>query len=191
MSLIYLIGGRGAGKTTLGRALSANHGFEFADLDEELCNDMGMDVAQIVEARGWDGFRDEEGRVLRELTKKFLDHAGHVVLGCGGGIVERRDNMAFLRENGLVIWLDPPLATQIERLAKDAHPGQRPSLTGRAMLAELDEIMRRRKPLYAECAHLRLDSALGQDKLCQSIAEFCDLRKENGHKCAKKRIDRK
>lgn len=181
MTIIYLVGGRGAGKTTLGRALSASHGFEFADLDEELCKNLGMNVAKIVDARGWDGFRGEEGRVLRELTQKFLAHAGHVVLACGGGVVERRENITFMRKNGLVIWLDPPLATQIERLEKDANPGHRPSLTGNDMLAELEEIMRRRKPLYAECAHLRLDSALEQEKLCQSIAEFCDLRKKSGH----------
>lgn len=185
MGIVYLVGGRGAGKTTLGRALSASRGFDFADLDEELCRDMGMDVATIVSAQGWEGFRAHESRILRKLTQNFLDNANHVALACGGGIVERGENITYMREKGLVVWLDQPLATQIERLEKDARPDQRPSLTGRDMFAELGEIMRRRKPLYAQCAHLRLDSAMDQEQICQRIVEFCDGRGRPENDCAK------
>ncbi|MBX9579823.1 MAG: AAA family ATPase, partial [Gemmataceae bacterium] len=60
MSLILLIGPRGSGKTTVGRALAARLGWAFADADEHVEAAAGMTVAAVFAAEGEAGFRDRE-----------------------------------------------------------------------------------------------------------------------------------
>ena len=48
MSLIYLVGPRACGKTTLGKALSEVLDVPYCDTDHHLCERLGMDVATMV-----------------------------------------------------------------------------------------------------------------------------------------------
>ena len=82
MSLIYLVGPRACGKTTLGKALSEVLDVPYCDTDHHLCQRLGMDVATMVERWGWEGFRRRESESLRlaseeaqrpSLTGKSLD----------------------------------------------------------------------------------------------------------------------
>ncbi|MGE5616846.1 MAG: shikimate kinase, partial [Bacillota bacterium] len=57
---IFLVGMMGAGKTTLGRALSQRLKREFADTDRVLVERTGVPVATIFEIEGEDGFRRRE-----------------------------------------------------------------------------------------------------------------------------------
>ena len=59
MSLIYLVGPRACGKTTLGKALSEVLDVPYCDTDHHLCERLGMDVATMVERWGWEGFLAE------------------------------------------------------------------------------------------------------------------------------------
>lgn len=169
MAIVYLVGGRASGKTTIGRKLAELAGAAFADLDERLCADMGMSVAEIVAAHGWSGFRDHECRILRDASEAFGQGNGNAVLACGGGIVERDENIKLMREKGIVIWLAPALAVQAARLAANPLAEQRPSLTGRDILDEMAEIMKKRGPLYAKAAYKRIDSAKPVEDVCREI----------------------
>ncbi|MDE6735392.1 MAG: shikimate kinase II, partial [Desulfovibrio sp.] len=66
MDIVFLVGGRGAGKTTVGRALARELSCGFTDMDDFLCARAGMSVADIVAAEGWEGFRARECAALRE-----------------------------------------------------------------------------------------------------------------------------
>lgn len=178
MAIVYLIGGRASGKTTIGRKLAEMTGAAFADLDETLCSDLGMSVAEIVAAEGWDGFRDHECRILQKASRAFDCGEKNAVLACGGGIVEREENIGLMRELGLVIWLAPDLAVQAARLAADPLAAQRPSLTGADILSELEGIMAKRGPLYAKAAHKRVDSARDVEDVCQEIIKAMNKDKQ-------------
>ena len=56
----------GAGKTTLGRALSKILGFPFYDLDWYIETRMRKTIAQIFEERGEEGFRTIERNMLHQ-----------------------------------------------------------------------------------------------------------------------------
>src|SRR4030088_2915036 len=82
---IVLVGMMGAGKSTIGRRLSARLRLPFVDADMEIEGGAGMSIPDIFETHGEPHFRDGEARVIARL----LD-SGPVVLATGGG--------AFLRE---------------------------------------------------------------------------------------------
>ena len=150
---IYLIGPRACGKTSLGLALAQKLGLEFVDTDHELVRAAGMEIADIVEQRGWDAFRDLEAETLARVA------AGPVrVVGCGGGIVLRDENRAALAR-GVVIYLKVEPRELARRLMADPNEAQRPSLTGKGLVDEIGDILAQRAPLYEECADIVLSPA--------------------------------
>ena len=63
---IILIGYMGAGKTTVGKALSKELGIPFYDLDWYIESRMRRTVKQIFDEKGEDGFRKTEQALLHD-----------------------------------------------------------------------------------------------------------------------------
>src|SRR4051812_48818862 len=80
MRSVVLVGMMGAGKSTIGRRLSARLRLPFLDADTEIESAAGMSIPDIFENHGEPHFRDGEARVIARL----LD-GGPVVLATGGG----------------------------------------------------------------------------------------------------------
>jgi len=146
-----LIGLRGSGKTTLGRLLAARRGVQFIDLDDRTATLLGSASAgDAFRAVGEAAFRAAESKALAEAL------AGPpLVLALGGGTPTAPGAEELLRAaradfSAFVVFLDPPNASMAERLERDA--GNRPSLTGRGVIEEIDEIAARRRPIYAALA---------------------------------------
>ncbi|MDR2893549.1 MAG: shikimate kinase AroL [Deltaproteobacteria bacterium] len=163
--IIYLIGARAAGKTTIGGLLARKLGLEFADTDISLKENAGLNVAQIVAAEGWPGFRKRESEILRSVVSK-----PNTVVATGGGMVLAEENRDFMRSTGLVLFLAAPPEVLAARLAVTTEDSQRPSLTGRSITEEMAEIVRERTPLYNAAAHHRLDASKSiEDVLAQAL----------------------
>lgn len=169
MAVIFLVGGRGAGKTTVGRALARKLGCAFTDMDRFLCERAGMSVADIVAAEGWSGFRARECAALRAAAEMAAHVPEGAVIATGGGIVLDAGNRSFLRANGVVFWLSLPPETAAARLAASPLAAQRPSLTGKSMLEEVREVLAARAPLYAACAHHKMDATASPDEICAAV----------------------
>ncbi|HQB87139.1 MAG TPA: shikimate kinase, partial [Bacteroidales bacterium] len=97
---IFLIGFMGSGKTTTGKKLASRLSWKFIDLDEFIEEDKGMPVAEIFETQGEDWFRTVEAEALRTVTK-----AGNTVISTGGGTPCFYENMEFMLQNGLTVYL--------------------------------------------------------------------------------------
>lgn len=169
MAIIFLVGGRGAGKTTVGRALARECGCAFTDMDQFLCDRAGMSVADMVAAEGWSGFRTRECAALREAVGSAANAPQGAVIATGGGIVLDAGNRSFLRASGVVFWLSLPPEAAAARLAASPLAAQRPSLTGRSMLEEVREVLAARAPLYAACAHHVLDATATPAEICAAV----------------------
>jgi len=100
MTRIILIGYMGAGKTTIGKALSKELGVTFYDLDWYIESRMHKTVAQIFAERGEEGFRKIEYNMLHEVAE-FED----VIISCGGGTPCFFDNIDYLNGQGDVCYL--------------------------------------------------------------------------------------
>lgn len=69
MQPIFIIGFMGSGKSTLGRALARATGKQFIDLDSYIEQRFHANVRDIFAARGEQGFRDIERRMLHEVSE--------------------------------------------------------------------------------------------------------------------------
>ena len=93
---IILIGYMGAGKTTVGKALAAELGLRFYDLDWYIESRMRKTVAQLFAELGEEGFR----RIERNMLHEVAEFEG-VLISCGGGTPCFYDNMQYINQQGL------------------------------------------------------------------------------------------
>ena len=100
MRRIILIGYMGSGKTTVGKALAAELGMRFYDLDWYIEGRMRQTIAQIFSERGEEGFRKVEYNLLHELAE-FED----ILISCGGGTPCFFDNIDYLNQQGDTLYL--------------------------------------------------------------------------------------
>lgn len=110
----------------------------------------GKPIAEMFSSDGEAAFRDLEERVIDGLCG-----AGQSVIALGGGAVLREATRERIRTAGSVVWLTASVDTIARRLEGDAATaGQRPSLTGQGTLAEVEQVLSEREPIYRGCATL-------------------------------------
>ena len=119
MKRIILIGYMGAGKTTLGKSLARHLGLEFIDLDWYIENRFHQSVSQLFATRGEEGFRKIEQNMLHEVAE-FED----VVISAGGGTPCFFDNMEYMNQQGLTVYLKatPEILRTHIRMGKQKRP---------------------------------------------------------------------
>ena len=164
MSLIYLIGYRGTGKSTVARQLALRLGWDWADSDVEAELREGQSIAEIFATSGEQRFRDLESEALAELSRRT-----QIVVALGGGAVLREANRELIAEGDAVVWLQARAETIAERLAEDPiTSARRPNLTNWGGRQEIDELLQQRSPIYQQCATLVVDT---EDRTPAEVAQ--------------------
>lgn len=166
---IFLIGARGCGKSTVGRALALAQGCQFIDTDYWLQENAQQTIAAMVEQEGWDGFRARETAALEAVS------APSRVVATGGGIILSEYNRRFMHEHGVVIYLCAPVDVLADRLEAFPEEGQRPTLTGKPISEEVSEVLAQRDALYRAAAHYVVDAAQSPDKVVSDIEAALQL----------------
>jgi shikimate kinase len=162
---VFLVGARASGKTTVGQALAQALGCGFIDTDQYMLETTSLTVADVVAKEGWEGFRRRESETLRTVTGPGM------IIATGGGMVLSEANRAYMRDHGTVLYLSAPASVLAGRLEADPEAAQRPTLTGRPIVEEIDEVLAARESLYRGAAHHILDaSAPLQDVIAQTLA---------------------
>src|SRR5579864_2179824 len=92
---IFLVGFMGAGKTSVGRLLADQLGWEFVDLDAVIEAREGLSVPQIFREHGERGFREREHVALRGVLAE-LNRNTAAVIALGGGAFVQPENFELL-----------------------------------------------------------------------------------------------
>ena len=143
---IALIGLRGAGKSTLGKMLAKEIGWNFVELNKEIETQNGLSVAEIIALYGQEGFRRMEQAALGQLlARKEL-----TVLATGGGIVSEPLTFDLILSSFYTIWLKAEPEEHMARVRKQGD--LRPMADDRSAMAELRTILKSREPLYARAS---------------------------------------
>ena len=162
-STIYLIGPRGAGKTTVGKALSLTLNYRFIDTDDWITKKYQQTIASMVQEKGWDFFRQTESEALVQVS-----HPNQVI-STGGGMILAEQNRTYMKSSGVIIYLQASLETLVERLSQDPNEAQRPSLTGKTLVSEMNDVLAKREPLYLQCADIIVDAGLPINDIIEAI----------------------
>jgi len=117
--IVYIIGFMGSGKSTAGKKLASLLDWKFIDLDKHIEEITGKSISEIFTGNGEDFFRETESRLLRNLKTHT-----HTIIATGGGTPCYSDNMEFMLNSGLTIYLKMTPGQLKSRLsgAKDERP---------------------------------------------------------------------
>lgn len=155
----------GAGKSTVGKLMSAKLGLEFLDTDKRIAQRAGTDIPTIFDIEGEAGFREREEAVLAEIG----EHAPMVV-ATGGGAVLREVNRNAMRATGTIVYLAATADELWRRLRRDRT---RPLLRQADPEGTLRSILGQREKIYRELAHHTVISdSQGAPKLADRIIQL-------------------
>lgn len=115
----------GVGKTTIGKLLSKELGLEFFDLDIYIENRYRKSVKEIFERRGEEAFRKIEREMLHEVAT-----FQKVLIATGGGTPCYFDNMSYMMQQGVTIYLKTSVEQLVLRLL--TSKGNRPLIQGKS-----------------------------------------------------------
>lgn len=162
--VLALLGLRGAGKSTIGRALAARTGAEFVELDARVEEEAGLTLAEIFELHGEDYYRTRE----REALEKVLGSGKGTILAAGGGIVTHAENFALLRRGATTVWLRASPEDHWDRVV--AQGDHRPMANDPLAKTHLRELLARREDLYRTADHTIDTSAADIDAIVERLA---------------------
>ena len=149
---VVLVGFMGAGKSSVGAALSRRLAWPFEDLDDRIQAREQRSIEQIFRQSGETVFRQLEHAALRSLIDELGSSVKVVALG--GGAFAQANNAALLEEAGLsTLFLDAP-AEELFRRCQEQQV-KRP-LHGD--VKEFRRLYEDRRPCYLK-ARLRIETA--------------------------------
>jgi len=167
LARIVLTGFMGAGKSSVGKLLARQLGWEFLDLDAHLESRTGHTIPQLFALHGEAHFRRLESSALANALRRT-----RTVVALGGGAPEQMTNRLLLEQTPrtLVVFLDAPFPTLYDRcmLQTFAAPEhERPLL---ASPVEAEARFHARLPLYRRLAAVAVNtSELSADEAAMAV----------------------
>ena len=140
---IVLIGMPTSGKTTISKCLSEKLGNTLIEMDDELVKEFGTSIQEVFAKHGEAYFRERETALAKSLQTKEKS-----IISCGGGIIKNEENMRYLNQNGVVVWLDRSVdklhGTSSRPLSQDDDA--------------IHKLYNERKHLYKKYADIRIEN---------------------------------
>ncbi len=162
--VIALVGLRGAGKSTIGRALANRLRVPFVEMDALVEKEAGIPLSAIFQLHGEAYYR----RLAREVLTRFLAETDAAVLATGGGIVTDPGSFRLLQKRCRTVWLQATPEDHWQRVLEQGDV--RPGAASPHAQEELRALLKARQALYSQ-AELTVDtSRLGINEAVSEIA---------------------
>lgn len=140
---IVFAGMPGCGKSTIGAEIAKALNREFIDSDAYIWKTTGLKPEQIIREKGIDAFRDIEAECIKEISSKQ-----NCVISTGGGAILREKNVKFLKQNGIIIFID--------RKIENIKPTDDRPLSNNQ--EKLKTLYKERYPIYKACADFTVEN---------------------------------
>jgi XRE family transcriptional regulator, aerobic/anaerobic benzoate catabolism transcriptional regulator len=141
---IALIGLRGAGKSTLGKLLADDLGFQFVELGRQIEALAGCSVVEIQALYGANAYRRYERRALEECLKSDSP----LVIAAPGGIVADTASFNLLLTHCRTVWLQAEPEDHMRRVTSQGD--MRPIQASTEAMEDLKRILTGRSAFYSK-----------------------------------------
>ena len=139
----------GSGKSHTGKSLAQLLNVDFIDLDEQIETNAGKSIADIFETSGEDTFRKMEQTQLKSLSD-----TADAVVATGGGTPCFYDNMQWMNENGVTVYMKAEETLLAHRLKNETE--QRPLIKKLRNQDLLDFIQKKLKERISDYEQARI-----------------------------------
>ena len=168
MNKVFLVGYMGAGKTTAARRLAQRLGWEVADTDDLFEAKYKISVCDFFNKYDEPLYRKLESEVLKETEK-----LENVVISTGGGTACYFDNMDWMNQHGLTVFLRISQKAVVDRLVHAKR--KRPLAEGKTeeeLAAFVEQHYTERLPFYEQARITVKAEDLDLDSLVKQIEEL-------------------
>lgn len=164
---IVLTGLMGAGKSTVGKALSKIlKDYTFVDVDDVIVDIENMSIPDIFEKKGEEYFRKIEKEVIQELSEEE-----DLIIALGGGAFESDETRENLENNCATIYLKSSVERLFSRIKNDKN---RPLLQCENPRGKLEELLKLREPNYLKADYIIETGNKNIDKIVEEILEIIE-----------------
>ncbi|MFH0833977.1 MAG: shikimate kinase [Patescibacteria group bacterium] len=165
MKNVILIGMPGSGKTRIGKILAEKLGRPFVDVDEFIFAETGKDSAEHLAELGDEKFLEFEAKLVQKIE------TANAVIATSGSVPLVDKGIEFLKKNGAVVWLRPPLEFIEKRVAQRRDGATR--IVG-AQTKTLAEILAWRESEYHKHQDLIfvIESEMPKEAAAEKLLEF-------------------
>ena len=111
MSLIFLVGFMGVGKTTIAKKLAKKLNYDWIDTDQTIADREGISITELFASKGESYFREAEKDLLLSIADK-----SEMVIATGGGMPCFNDSMSLMNQIGKTIYLERSSKELFQRL---------------------------------------------------------------------------
>ena len=157
---IFLVGFMGCGKTTIGKKLARLLNYEFADLDKLIEVKAGMTIQEYFSEYGEEQFRVLEKEVLHSLANRT-----DLVVATGGGAPCYFDNMEWMNQSGVTVYLSMPPRALAGRLQGSTTRPLLRGLAGESLVEFIANKLKEREPFYNQAQNVVSGIDLTAEKL--------------------------
>ncbi len=168
--LFFLIGFMGSGKSHWGKLWATEYKLGFIDMDEEIEIRERKSVSEIFDSKGEEYFRSVEADLLRTYVE-----LGSSIIACGGGTPCFHNNMKWMNEHGLTIYLSAKPQEILRRLMKAQQQNQRPlisKLNQAELLFFIEKKMKEREPFYNQANIILNSFAITEHTFAEKILPY-------------------
>jgi shikimate kinase len=148
--LVFLTGFMGSGKSTIGPILANTLGWDFVDIDKSIELKADRKIVDIFADGGEQKFRSIEQEALKDLLSRQ-----ECVVSLGGGTLANEENFEFIRQNGILVYLQLSPGTIVQRVERKTDrpllkdPNGNP-LRGEELQRRIDELLETRERYYSK-----------------------------------------
>lgn len=151
---IVLVGMPSSGKSTIGKMLAKELNKQYVDTDEQIEIKTGLKIPQIFAKYGEKEFRKIEKEVVKDVSA-----LRGAIIATGGGVVLDEENVARLKSNGTIVFLDRDIRLLTPT---DDRPLSKDTLS-------LEKLYKERYPIYSACADVAISNNAGIDDTLKQI----------------------
>lgn len=143
---IFITGFMGSGKTHWAKIWAQQSSLTFYDLDALIEAEEGMTIEKLFDKKGEPYFRERETAMLYSLAKK-----DNFILSCGGGTPCFNNNIQWMNENGITVYLHCLPKTILQNVL--AEKQQRPlikNINESELLFFIEKKLKERESFYSQ-----------------------------------------